>query len=526
MSKSVTFSKEDIEQIKARGITLEQVISQIEVFKRGFPFVRLNRPCTVGDGIFVVDGGDIERLVSLYMSEALKGRAMKFVPASGAASRMFELLVSFYNRYEEIDEDTISARAKEGDIEHIRFLEFIKGIKKFAFYNDLRAVMLRDGIQLEELIAKGNYKLVLEYILTPKGLNYANLPKGLIKFHCYGDHCRTAFEEHLVEAANYVRDKSNTARIHFTVLVEHLETIKDFLEEVRGFYEEKEGVRYEIGFSIQNPSTDTIAVDLDNRPFRDKDGRLVFRPGGHGALLENLNRLKGDIVFIKNIDNVAPDWLKPQTYLYKKVLGGYLVELQKAIFGYLERLMSGDVTDALINEMFEFARSRLCIVPPDVMEKGLREEKIRFLLSKFNRPLRVCGMVRNQGEPGGGPFWVEDENGELSLQIVESSQVDFSSSVQRSIWESSTHFNPVDIVCGVRDYMGNPFDLTRFVNPNTGFISIKSKDGVRIKALELPGLWNGSMAYWNTVFVEVPLTTFSPVKTVLDLLRREHQPEE
>ena len=278
-------------------------------------------------------------------------------------------------------------------------------------------------------------------------------------------------------------------------------------------------------FSVQKPSTDTIAAQVDNRPFRGSDGRLVFRPGGHGALLENLNALRGDLVFIKNIDNVVPDRLKQETTIYKKALGGYLIELQKEIFGCLERSSARDLEDGYIEEMFAFIRNRLCINPPDGVEQGSREKKIDYLVSRLNRPLRVCGMVKNEGEPGGGPFWVEHADKSTSVQIVESSQVDMESAEQRGVWESSTHFDPVDLVCGVRDYMGKPFDLARFVDPSTGFISLKSKEGKELKALELPGLWNGSMAYWNTVFVQVPIITFNPVKTVLDLLRKEHQPE-
>jgi hypothetical protein len=517
------FSEEDVEQIKARGITLEKVISEIEVFKRGVPFTRLERACTIGDGINVIEKSELERLGRVYSEAALSGRAMKFVPASGAASRMFNLLLSFYNRYGQIDEKFISAGAEKGDSDHIKFLEFIRGIKKFAFYNDLKSTMARDGVDIEVLISKGEYKKILEYLLTPKGLNYADLPKGLIKFHCYPDHCRTPFEEHLVEAAEYTRDRNGVARVHFTVPPEYEERIKGHIEEVRG-YHESGGVRYEITFSIQRPSTDTIAVDLENKPFRDKSGRLVFRPGGHGALLDNLNELKGDIVFIKNIDNVVPDRLKHETYTYKKALGGYLIELQRKIFGYLERLSRKEVDDHLLAEMFEFARYKLSLIPPDILAQGSKEEKMNFLFSKLNRPIRVCGMVKNQGEPGGGPFWVRHENNTLSLQIVESSQVDMGSPEQRAIWESSTHFNPVDLVCGVRDYLRNPFDLSKFRDPNTGFISIKYMDGGELKALELPGLWNGGMANWNTVFVEVPLITFNPVKTIFDLLRKEHQP--
>lgn len=516
------FDKEDINQIRARGITPEEVISQIETLKNGIPFIKLQRPCTIGDGITILQESEIERLGEIYLQAALSERVMKFVPASGAASRMFKSLVSFYNRYKNIDGRHIVAEADE-DNDHNTLVQFINGIKRFAFYDDLKEAMSKDGLDIEALISKGQYKDVLEYTLTPKGLNLANLPKGLIKFHQYPDYSRSPFEEHLFIAATYKRDRNGVARVHFTVSPEHEETIKHYIEKVRSRYE-KPGIKLEINFSVQKPSTDTIAVDLDNKPFRDKNGRLVFRPGGHGALLENLNNLKGDIIFIKNIDNVVPDRLKDEVFVYKKALCGYLIELQKEIFGYLERLSIRNVDDKQLNQMLEFARDRLSATAPQGIEHGSRNEKIDFLFSKFNRPLRVCGMVKNEGEPGGGPFWVEHEDKTLSLQIVESSQVDMRSYKQRTIWESATHFNPVDLVCGVRDYKGRPFNLMKFTDPTAGFISFKSQDGRKLKVLELPGLWNGGMANWNTVFVEVPIITFSPVKTVIDLLRKEHQP--
>ncbi|HEX3037176.1 MAG TPA: DUF4301 family protein [Thermodesulfobacteriota bacterium] len=519
----ITFNEKDVEQIKSRGITPEKVKSQIEIFKKGFPFVKLKRPCTVGDGITVIQKGELKRLTEVYSQAALSGRAMKFVPASGAASRMWKLLLSFDNSYESIDAERIASQAANGDPDSKSFLHFIENIRNFAFYDDLKSVMLRDGLDIESLLSRGQYKNILEHILTAKGLDYADLPKGLIKFHRYPDHSRTPFEEHLVEAAAYVKDRDGVARIHFTISPEHEEAIKNHIERVRDRYE-KSGVKYEITFSYQKPSADTVAVDLENNPFRDAEGKLIFRPGGHGALLENLNELEGDIIFIKNIDNVVPDRLKGETYLYKRVLGGLLVELQKQIFQYLDRISKGDLDELLVEGIIEFASDRLCIVLPKRIEQGTREEKVDFLFSKLNRPLRVCGIVKNEGEPGGGPFWVEHADGTVSMQIVESSQVNMKSAEQKEIWESSTHFNPVDLVCGVCDYLGKPFNLMNFIDPETGFISTKSYDGRELKALELPGLWNGGMANWNTVFVEVSIITFNPVKTVFDLLRKERQP--
>jgi hypothetical protein len=520
----ISFSDADLRQIEARGMTPQQVISQLESFRTGFPYARLIRPCTVGDGIEVLKEADLARLKETFSAAALASRVMKFVPASGAATRMFKSLIAFHDRTNQMDENETRTAGEKEDPDHASYVEFIKGIEKFAFYEDLKSAMLRDGLDTEELLSKGEYRPILEYVLSSKGLDLANIPKGLIKFHRYPETSRTAFEEQLVEATGYTTDKNGLARVHFTVSPEHEAFIRAYLRRIIERYE-KSGVKFEVTFSVQKPSTDTVAADLDNRPFRGRDGRLLFRPGGHGALLENLNALRGDLVFIKNIDNVVPDRLKPETIIYKKALGGYLIGLQKEIFECLERFSKRDLGDGYIEAMFAFIRESLCIYPPEGVEEGSKKEKIDYLVSRLNRPLRVCGMVKNEGEPGGGPFWVEHADKSNSVQIVESSQVDMESAEQRSIWNASTHFNPVDLVCGVRDYKGEPFDLTKFVDPDTGFISVKSKEGKELKALELPGLWNGSMAHWNTLFVQVPIITFNPVKTVLDLLRKEHQPE-
>ncbi len=518
----VMFSKEDIKEIESRGLTLERVMSQIETFKSGIRPIRLVRPARVGDGIMILEESELERLNKSYSESALARECRKFVPASGAATRMFKLLIYFNSLTKQINEETVLAEAKRGNSDYRTFLDFVEGIQKFAFYDDLKLVMKKDGLDIESFISKGQYKEVLDYLLTSRGLNYRAVPKGLIKFHRYPNYSRTPFEEHLVEAANYTKDRNNVARIHFTVSPEHDKAIRDYIEKVRSLYE-SEKLRLEITFSTQKTSTDTIAVDLDNMPFRTNDNKLLFRAAGHGALLENLNDLNGDVVFIKNIDNVVPDKLKDETYFYKRALGGYLIELQNEIFKHLETLSKNKVDDSEIVNIFEFVRNKLSVYVPDYLGNGSKQERISFLDSKLNRPVRVCGVVKNQGEPGGGPFWVQEDNGELSLQIVESSQVDMESPKQMAIWGSSTHFSPVDIVCGVRDFLGRNFDLKNFTDPNTGFISLKSKDGRELKALELPGLWNGSMANWNTAFIEVPLITFNPVKTVFDLLRKEHR---
>jgi len=519
----IMFSEADKKQIEARKITQGRVISQIEMFKKGSPYLELNRPCTIGDGIRSIAEEEIKQLSMIFEEYAPRKRLIKFVPASGAASRMFKTLLRFNNKYKQIQKDSIASETRQGDKDNRHLLTFIDGIRQFAFYDDLKSVMAGDGLDANTLIGCGEFKEIIDYILTQKGLDYAQLPKGLLKFHKYPNGNRTAFEEHLVEAADYARDENKMCRLHFTVSPEHRAGFEALLDAVRAGHEESYGVRFNVNFSIQEKSTDTIAVDLDNKPFRDSNGTLVFRPGGHGALIEILNNLRGDIIYVKNIDNVVPDRLKGHTFAWKRVLGGHLIRIQQKVFSYLERLIEDQADQELLGETFDFAENELCISSP--VERELMSHKARhdFLVSMLNRPIRICGIVKNEGEPGGGPFWVESKDGSLSLQIVESVQVDLESKDQQSVLRSSTHFNPVDIVCGVCDWQGNPFDLRKYVDPDAVFISQKSKDGRELKALELPGLWNGAMAYWNTIFVEVPLITFNPVKTINDLLRKEHQ---
>jgi len=503
-------SASDIEHIRARGTTEEKVLRQIDLCRLGAVTVTLERPATVGDGIIRVAGGERENLVALHDEAAKAGRCLKFVPASGAATRMFREWHGVFNR--------------GGFESHKDFEAFAANLSRYAFYGDLDAALSGAGHDLGDLVARGRGRELLDFILNDKGLHYAWKPKALLQFHQYDDRARTALEEHLVEAALYAKDGNGLCRIHFTVSEEHLEPVRGLLERVTGLYEKRFGVRFAVGLSIQSESTDTIAVDLENRPFRDRDGRLLFRPGGHGALLYNLDGIDGDIVFIKNIDNIVPDRLKDTTVLYKKILGGYLVGLQRELFGHLQALSERAAGESAIGAAVRFAADRLsCALPPGFEGRSL-EERRQALIGKLNRPLRVCGMVKNEGEPGGGPFWVTGKNGGCSLQIVEEVQVDKSRGNQAALWASSTHFNPVDLVCGIRDFRGRKFDLERFVDADQVFISTKSHEGCDIKALELPGLWNGSMAEWHTVFVEVPVETFNPVKTIDDLLRPTHQP--
>ncbi len=503
-------SPSDIEYIRSRGTTEEKIARQIERFRRGATAVTLDRPATVGDGILRVAEDEKPRLAALHDEAARAGRCLKFVPASGAATRMFKDWHAVLNR------GGFGSRAE--------FDAFAESLPRYAFYGDLCEVLSRAGRVEAKPGAVGAEREILDFILNDRGLNYACKPKALLKFHRYADAARTALEEHLVEAALYVKDAQGLCRVHVTVSAEHLEPVRALIRQVRGDHERRLGVRYDIGLSVQSESTDTIAVDLDNRPFRARDGRLLFRPGGHGALLYNLHAIQGDIVFVKNIDNVVPDRLKDTTVLYKKILGGCLVALQRELFGRLRALSDPSAGEAPVNEAARFAAERLtCLLPPGFEGRPL-EERREILMNALDRPLRVCGMVKNEGEPGGGPFWVRDPDGGCSLQIVEEVQVDRKKTGQADLWSSSTHFNPVDLVCGVRDFRGRPFDLERFVAADQVFISVKSHEGRDIKALELPGLWNGSMARWHTVFVEVPVETFNPVKTVDDLLRPAHRP--
>jgi hypothetical protein len=515
----------DLLQIKSLGISPEKVLAEIEMFKRGAPFLKLDRPCTVGDGIKRIGDDEVRSLVEFFAENAADRELLKFVPASGAASRMFKVLLQFNseNGNSRITVSEIAARADSGDAAARQLLKFMQGIRKFAFFADLREVMAADGLDLELLIEKGEFKEILDYLLTAKGLNYAERPKGLLKFHRYQEGSRTAFAEHLVEAANYAKGSGGKSRLHFTVSPEHQAGFAELVQEIKEQYEKAYEINYQIDFSVQEKATDTIAVDLKNRPFRKADGSLLFRPGGHGALLENLNRLAADVIFIKNIDNVVPDRLKGETFTWKRVICGQLLKVQRQIFAYLEQLHNGPAESGLLDEIFTFIKQELSISAPAEIDLLPLRERCDFLIKVLDRPIRVCGMVKNEGEPGGGPFWVEGRDGSLSLQIVEGAQIDSDSPGQLAILRAATHFNPVDLVCGVRNWRGETFDLKQFVDKEAVFISKKSKEGQELKALELPGIWNGAMARWNTIFVEVPLATFNPVKTINDLLRDEHQ---
>ncbi len=507
-----TFSAEDLNKLEQQGRSLDVVHQQIAMFERGVPFLKLDRACTVADGIHRLEESEHRGYTTLFDKAQAAGRVTKFVPASGAASRMFKALHA-----------AAETLAATGACDDAFFAAFRDGLTRFAFYPELKQRLSERGIALNEPLDAAALQAVLAELLDSDKMAYAKLPKGLLTFHSYDGGGRVAAEEHFVETRAYAADGDGRGRLHFTVSPEHRAAFEALVVERRARYEQA-GFVLDISYSFQKPETDTIAVDPDNRPFRDKTGELLFRPGGHGALIENLNDLDGDLIFIKNIDNVVPDRLKDTTVTYKKLIGGYLLEIQEAVFQHLVDLDNGTVDAAKCAQLTTFAAEKLgCQVPAAVAEMN-GEDARRYFQRLFNRPLRVCGMVKNEGEPGGGPFWVNAHDGSQSVQIVESSQIDSGDAAQTAILQNSTHFNPVDLVCAVRDYRGNKFDLTTFVDPDACFISEKSKDGKPLKALELPGLWNGAMANWNTVFVEVPLITFNPVKTVNDLLRETHQP--
>lgn len=514
------FNEKDIQQIKSKGIDLPVIEKQLKYFREGFPYVHLIAPATTSNGIMAFEEETIDELNKIFEKASVDKNIIKFVPASGAASRMFKHLHAFRQKYRKTGE-SFQDFLKDQSFNSV--YNFIVNIRNFAFYDDLEQLMKNDGSDIEKCLKERDYNTLIEYVLDEKGLNYSNTPKGLIKFHDYDDGPRMAFEEHLVESAEYCRNKDGKVSLHFTVSPEHLENFREAVDEKRSKYRKKLNVEFDVSFSVQKPSTDTIAVDMNNEPFREADGSLFFRPGGHGALIENLNDLQADLVFIKNIDNVVPDKFREPTYLYKKALGGYLLKLQEETFAHLRNLEDQSVDLEKVEDAADFATNELNIDIVKTYKDFNKEQRRQFIFEKLNRPIRVCGMVKNEGEPGGGPFWIKNNKGEVVLQIVEKSQVDPEDSLQNAILRSSTHFNPVDLVCSIRNYKGDAFDLKQYIDPTTGFISTKSKDGKSLKAQELPGLWNGAMAEWITVFVETPIITFNPVKTINDLLRDTHQ---
>ena len=504
------YRQQDLELLREKGITQDQIDTQLNYFATGFPYLSIVSAASVGKGILKVEEEEEKVYLNAWREFLNSGkRVTKFVPASGAASRMFKDLFAFLDAGYDVPATPFEK-------------EFFDKIEQFAFFGSLdeacKGLFAKD---VATLCQEGRYKEVVSALLDTGGMEYGNLPKGLLLFHRYPEGNRTPVGEHLTEGTYYAKNNAGEVNVHFTVSAEHKEMFELLVAARKLSYEFKLGATFSVSYSIQKPSTDTIAVDINNEPFRNEDDSLLFRPGGHGALIENLNDIDSDVIFIKNIDNVVPDRLKENEARYKKLLAGILVTMQQRTHAYLDRLESGEATADELAEMLAFTENELLISHPG--EFASEDELKKYLKKKLDRPFRVCGMVKNQGEPGGGPFIAVNPDGTASLQILESSQIDKDDPVAMEAFGNGSHFNPVDVVCGVRCNRGNKYNLTKFVDRNTGFISYKSKNGKELKALELPGLWNGAMSNWNTLFVEVPVSTFNPVKMVNDLLRPEHQ---
>ena len=493
------FTEKDKQQIKALGLTLEQVERQLSCFSSSFPSLSIIAPATLGNGIIALSLQQQRNMLNRY--EAFSGSVLKFVPASGAATRMFQPLFTVRNT---------NGLARDSGVN-----ELFERIEEFAFYGQLAETLKNEGYSVDTQSAEGRLRIA-ETILGSKGLGYEKIPKALVSFHKYADEVRTALEEHLVEAAFYTTQPAN---IHFTISADYKDDFSSLSEGLKPKYEQRFGIVYDVSFSEQKSSTNTIAVNLDNTPFRNSDGSLLFRPGGHGALLHNLNKRTEELIFIKNVDNVVPETKVSDTVYWKRVLGGLLLSCRDAVYRCLTMLENGDAQDFNLSEVEEFLYQMFGIIFPKHLQN---EERTKLVYAKLNRPIRVCGMVKNEGEPGGGPFIVADGNGVTSLQILESSQLNLGDERTAALASKASHFNPVDIVCSTYNHRGEKYNLYQFTDPDTGFIAEKTEDGRPLKALELPGLWNGAMSDWNTVFVEVPLSTFNPVKVVNDLLRNEH----
>lgn len=514
------FSEKDIKQIEQKGLTLKKVKQQIEVFEKGIPYANLVEEASIDNGIRKLSLEDIQQFKSYFESKKDKISILKFVPASGAATRMFKFLYQFLKEYN-LEKESINSyinRHKNNDLS----LFFI-GLDKLAFYHIVNQKLYETYPDFDSFTIDKQSLNFVKMMLDNDKLDFGSFPKGLLPFHAYKNQIiSTAFEEHLYESALYSSNDEPT-RLHFTISEKHNHKFDEEFVRIEKKVEAQTGSKFDISFSYQKESTDTIAVNPKNKPFREENGSLLFRPSGHGALIENLNDLHADIIFIKNIDNVVTYKYKEEVAKYKKVLAGILLQIQEQVFNYLNVLDESDVSEKQLIEIGEYLVNTMNVKISSEFEKYSRKYQIEYLAEKLNRPIRVCGMVKNEGEPGGGPYWVKDESGNVSLQIVESAQINKKSKHQKQILKNATHFNPVDLVCGITNYKGEKFDLKRFVDIKAAFITMKTKTGNDLKALELPGLWNGSMANWNTVFVEVPLITFNPVKTVNDLLKAPHQ---
>ena len=510
-------SSKDISQINDRHIPLENIDNQLDIFKKGIAKVQLDRAATIGDGIVKLHKSELEYYAEYFDKEKSHLRVIRFIPASGAASRMFKFLSEFLNDFD-LGNESINAYINRTNCKDLR--TFLAGIEKFPFYKPVMKVLQQMHPEAESWETSQRQYHFIKLLLQSDEFGYARKPKGVLPFHKYKSHTATAVEEHLAESVFYT---NGAVGLHFTVSENHRHMFEDIIQHTKKKIEKENNIQIDTTFSYQDKSTDTIAVNPDNSPFRDDDEQLVFRPGGHGALIQNMDKLDADIIFIQNIDNVIQKNLEDVS-IYKKSLCGVMLELQQEIFETLIELEKNEVTDHQIEEVADFITDKLGITRTEDFEMYTRENKIEKLIKILDRPIRVCGMVKNEGEPGGGPFWIRDKRGNVTLQIVESSQVDIDNEQQMKILKSATHFNPVDLVCGTKNYKGEKFSLPKYVDPESGFIVDKSKNGKRLKGYELPGLWNGAMAKWITVFVEVPLITFNPVKTVNDLLKPTHQP--
>lgn len=510
-------SQKDKEAISLRGISEATFLEQIEHLKKGIIPAKLVKPATPEYGIMVTTEKTRNYYINIYDDYSRDRHIVKFVPSSGAASRMFKDL---YACLEEMNNS--GDEAQEIPSKYLRIRQMLERLHELALYPALEEYFNQKHISLSELLKDKKHKTIIRGIISSEGLNYGNLPKALLNFHNYGTFQRKAIDEHLVEGALYAVNSSGNVNIHFTISPEHEELFNDHLQKVLPLYENKFGITYKVTWTFQHQSTDTPAIDEHGNIVRENDGSIIFRPAGHGALIKNLNDLDGDLIFIKNIDNITTDKLRAPTVEFKKVLAGILIEKEITINGNLSILMDDSCTQEDIHDIAEFVKTDMLVsLPEDFYEMDIEKQR-RILTNKLNRPIRVCGMVRNEGEPGGGPFFVTNKKGITSLQIIESAQIDMNDPAQTEILRHSTHFNPVDIVAGIIDFLGRKFDLNDFIDQDTYMISEKSKDGKPLKALELPGLWNGAMAGWITYFVEVPLETFTPVKEIYDLLRPQH----
>ena len=519
-AKEIGFGSHDFVHVYKKNIQLQTIKEHLALFSNGIEKTNIARPAVINDGIVKLDDNQFEDYASYFDNNRETLKLLKFVPASGAASRMFKFLNEFLNEFDP-ENDTINSYINKANKANLSV--FLAGVDKFPFFDDIKTILKERYSDYSTWTSDKKYYHFIKLLLDHEYFNFSSKPKAILPFHKYSTHTATPIEEHLNEAALYCTS-NGVANLHFTISEIHKSQFEEIIESEVKKVEIKFGTKINIEFSFQNASTDTLAVTLDNIPFRSSEGSLVFRPAGHGALLENLSNTDADIIFIKNIDNVIQNHVEIIS-LYKKALAGYLLEKQKWVFEILRQIDNKAIKENEIDGLVDDLKNKLNIVVLEDFAKYTFENKIEQIYKLLDRPIRVCGMVKNEGEPGGGPFWTIDKKGRFSLQIVESSQVDIENSSQARIFSNATHFNPVDIACSIKNYQGNKFDLNKFVDHQSGFIVMKNKNGIDIKAYELPGLWNGAMAGWITIFIEVPLITFNPVKTVNDLLKPAHQPQ-